>query len=133
LRYCALSRYPHRKRPQNAHGSSFRKASPAKEPQDARTPRGRSRPILPDHIIRGARVESAPIARQPVGTGPYHFAGWERGKRIRLERAPDYWGPAPGVDEIVFDVDPDAVRSLNRTRRGDGTGESQPGTDARHR
>jgi len=57
-------------------------------------------PILPDHIIRNVRVESAPIARQPVGTGPFRFAGWERGKRIRLERAPDYWGAAPGLDDL---------------------------------
>ncbi len=76
-------------------------------------------PILPDHLIRGVRLESSAIARQPVGTGPFRFASWERGKRIRLERVPDGWGPAPGVDEIVFDVDPDAVRALNRTRRGE--------------
>ena len=59
-------------------------------------------PILPDHIIHGLRVESAPIARQPIGTGPFHFAGWERGKRIRLERTPDYWGAPAGLDEIVL-------------------------------
>ena len=78
-------------------------------------------PILPDHIIRapGARLESLPLARQPIGTGPYRFVGWERGKRIRLERAADYWGTPGGVDEIVFDVDADAVRALNRTRRGE--------------
>jgi peptide/nickel transport system substrate-binding protein len=77
-------------------------------------------PILPDHVIRSIpRLESAPIARAPIGTGPYKFVAWERGKRIRLERAPDYWGAAPGVDEIVFDVDGDAVRALNRTRRGE--------------
>ena len=76
-------------------------------------------PILPDHLMRGVRLESSPIARQPVGTGPFRFAGWERGKRIRLERSPEAWGPAPGVDEIVFDLDPDAVRALNRTRRGE--------------
>src|SRR5262245_17748658 len=76
-------------------------------------------PILPDHIIRGVRIESAPIARAPIGTGPFKFAGWERGKRIRLERSPDYWGTPAGLDEIVFDLDSDAVRALNRTRRGD--------------
>jgi peptide/nickel transport system substrate-binding protein len=57
--------------------------------------------------------------RQPVGTGPFRFGGWERGKRIRLERVPEYWGPPVGVDEIVFDLDSDAVRALNRTRRGE--------------
>ncbi len=76
-------------------------------------------PILPDHLIRGVRIESAPIARQPVGTGPFRFVSWERGKRIRLERAPEAWGPPAGVDEIVFDLDADAVRALNRTRRGE--------------
>jgi peptide/nickel transport system substrate-binding protein len=76
-------------------------------------------PMLPDHLVHGIRPEASPIARQPVGTGPFRFAGWDHGKRIRFERAPEYWGEPPGVDEIVFDVDPDAVRSLNRTRRGD--------------
>ncbi|HEY4395531.1 MAG TPA: ABC transporter substrate-binding protein [Polyangia bacterium] len=76
-------------------------------------------PMLPDHLVHGIRPEASPIARQPVGTGPFRFAGWEHGKRIRLERAPEYWGEPPGVDELVFDLDPDAVRALNRTRRGD--------------
>jgi peptide/nickel transport system substrate-binding protein len=76
-------------------------------------------PMLPDHLVHGIRPEASPIARQPVGTGPFRFAGWDHGKRIRLERAPEYWGQPAGVDEIVFDLDPDAVRSLNRTRRGE--------------
>jgi len=76
-------------------------------------------PMLPDHLVHGVRPEASPIVRQPVGTGPFRFAGWDHGKRIRLERAPEYWGPPAGVDEIVFDLDPDAVRALNRARRGE--------------
>ena len=76
-------------------------------------------PMLPDHLVHGIRPEASPIARQPIGTGPFRFGGWDHGKRIRLERNPEYWGEAPGVDEIVFDLDPDAIRALNRTRRGE--------------
>jgi peptide/nickel transport system substrate-binding protein len=76
-------------------------------------------PILPDHLIRGVRPEASPITRQPVGTGPFRFVSWDRGKRIRLARAPEAWGPSVGVEEIVFDLDSDAVRALNRTRRGE--------------
>ena len=76
-------------------------------------------PMLPDHLVHGVRPEASSIVRQPIGTGPFRFAGWDHGKRIRLERAPEYWGSPPGVDEIVFDLDPDAVRALNRTRRGE--------------
>jgi len=54
-----------------------------------------------------------------VGTGPYRFVAWERGKRIKLSRAPEPWGPPAAVDEIVFEIETDAVRALNRTRRGD--------------
>src|SRR5436190_7688517 len=65
-------------------------------------------PMLPDHLVHGVRPEASSIVRQPIGTGPFRFAGWEHGKRIRLERAPEYWGPPAGVDATVFDLDPAA-------------------------
>jgi peptide/nickel transport system substrate-binding protein len=76
-------------------------------------------PILPDHLMKPASPESAALAKQPVGTGPFRFLGWDRGKRIRLGRFHEGWRPAPLLDEIVFDMEADAVRALNRTRRGD--------------
>jgi peptide/nickel transport system substrate-binding protein len=76
-------------------------------------------PMLPDHLIRDVRPESSPIMKWPVGTGPFRFVSWERGKRIRLQRVPDAWGPPAALEEIVFDLDNDGVRALNRTRRGD--------------
>jgi peptide/nickel transport system substrate-binding protein len=76
-------------------------------------------PILPEHLMRPGTAESAALAKQPIGTGPFKFLAWDRGKRIRLGRSHEGWRPAPPLDEIVFDLEPDAVRALNRTRRGD--------------
>jgi peptide/nickel transport system substrate-binding protein len=76
-------------------------------------------PILPEHLLRGTGSDATVLAKQPVGTGPFRFAGWERGKRIKLARAIGYWGRAPALDEIIFDVDIDGARSLTRTRRGE--------------
>ena len=75
-------------------------------------------PILPDHLVRGWAPETTPITRQPVGTGPFRFAAWERGKRIRLVRAKESWRTA-ALDEVSFEIDTDGARALARTRRGD--------------
>lgn len=81
-------------------------------------------PILPADLIRGTAAQVANLARQPIGTGPFRFAAWERGKRIRLLRAHPAEAKSatptpPFVDEIVFDIETDGARALARTRRGE--------------
>ena len=76
-------------------------------------------PILPEHLLRGAKSVPGTLARQPVGTGPYRFAGWERGKRLRVERWPTYWGPLARLEAITFEIDLDGADALMRTRRGE--------------
>jgi len=38
----------------------------------------------------------------PVGTGPFTFGSWERGKQVTLEANPDYWGDVPAIDKAVI-------------------------------
>lgn len=47
------------------------------------------------------------------GTGPFTFESWNRGSDITLARAPEYWGEAVGVDEVVFTyiTDPNALNN----------------------
>jgi peptide/nickel transport system substrate-binding protein len=42
------------------------------------------------------------IGRNPAGTGPFKLTQWTAGERLVFERNPDYWGPKPYLDKIVF-------------------------------
>jgi peptide/nickel transport system substrate-binding protein len=77
-------------------------------------------PILPAEILRKSSSAVTQIGRQPVGTGPFRFASWERGKRIRLVRSRPAEPPRPPfLDDIVFEIDGDGSRAMVRTRRGE--------------
>ena len=45
-----------------------------------------------------------PSQRSPVGAGPFRLVSWKQGERIRLERNPDYFGPAPLPDAIELPI-----------------------------
>jgi peptide/nickel transport system substrate-binding protein len=77
-------------------------------------------PILPADPLRAGGAKQSQLGRQPVGTGPFRLAAWERGKRIKLvrNRAPEA-ADSPRLDEIVFEIDSDPARALTRLRRGE--------------
>ena len=41
---------------------------------------------------------------KPVGTGPFTFAGWKKGKYIILKANRDYWGKTPEINTVIFKV-----------------------------
>ncbi len=41
---------------------------------------------------------------KPVGTGPYRFSSWVKGKSIILKENREYWGQAPECATLVFSV-----------------------------
>ncbi len=43
---------------------------------------------------------------QPVGTGPFKFSRWERGKRIVLTANSDYFGGPPRLDRLEYPIFP---------------------------
>jgi peptide/nickel transport system substrate-binding protein len=69
--------------------------------------------LLPRHLYERAGAserEQAEVVREHprndafIGLGPYRFRSWERGERLVLERNPEFFGPAPLPDRLVFRV-----------------------------
>jgi len=58
-------------------------------------------------------------AAQPIGTGPFRFARWQRSTRIDLVRYEDYWGPAPALGAASFRFIPDPSVAQTALRAGD--------------
>ena len=46
------------------------------------------------------------FGQRPVGTGPFKFVSWERGKHIVLAANPEYFGGVPKVARVVYRVFP---------------------------
>ncbi len=67
-------------------------------------------PILPKHLYEKGDPTTSPQLNAPVGTGPFKFAEWQRGKFIRLVKNPDYWVKGqPHFDALI-------VRLIRRRR-----------------
>jgi peptide/nickel transport system substrate-binding protein len=65
-------------------------------------------PILPEHIwskVSGKAATSSYQNKPPiVGGGPFQIVEWVKGKYVRLEANPTYWGGKPKVDEVIFEL-----------------------------
>lgn len=60
------------------------------------------------------------LGTNPVGTGPFQFASWDRGYQLRLVRNQDYWDPSlPKLSGVTFRFIPDPVAQLAALRAGD--------------
>ena len=70
---------------------------------------GYETPIIPKHIFGKGDLRAHPNANKPIGSGPFKFVEWKKGRYIRLDRNPDYWKKGqPYLDRIVarFIADP---------------------------
>jgi peptide/nickel transport system substrate-binding protein len=64
--------------------------------------------ILPKHIYEDTDWSANPANEEPIGTGPFKFASWDKGTQITLEGNPDYFLGAPELDRLTFQVVADA-------------------------
>ncbi|WID99401.1 ABC transporter substrate-binding protein [Bosea vestrisii] len=67
-------------------------------------------------------VSSATAANNktnPIGTGPFKFARWNRGDRLELARNDEYWGAKPALAKAVFRFISDPQAQVAALRAGD--------------
>lgn len=71
-------------------------------------------------VASPASVEAESAATRPVGTGPFVFESWQRGRELTVTRNEDYWREdLPYLDEITFRPMPDEESRLQGLFSGD--------------
>lgn len=74
--------------------------------------------ILPAHLLEGTDITRSPLARNPVGTGPYRFKEWISGQKIVLEVNSDYFEGRPYIDKYVYRIIPDSSTMYMELKAG---------------
>lgn len=74
--------------------------------------------VLPAHLLEGKDITKSPLARKPVGTGPFRFKEWISGQKIVLEANPDYFEGRPYLDRYVYRVIPDTSTMYMELKAG---------------
>ena len=75
--------------------------------------------IIPKHALEHEDLNTTPLLRHPIGTGPYRFVRWKTGELIELAANPDYFEHRPHLDRYVYRIIPDrATLFLELLTRG---------------
>jgi peptide/nickel transport system substrate-binding protein len=77
-----------------------------------------SLPIHPKHLLDGRDVTKSPLARAPVGTGPYRLVEWKAGEKLVLEANPDYYDGKPYIRRVVYRIIPDSSTQFLELQSG---------------
>ncbi|ADG82094.1 ABC transporter substrate-binding protein [Thermincola potens] len=69
--------------------------------------------IVPKHLLEGKDINSADFNNNPVGTGPFKFKEWQRGKAFTVVANDSFYNGRPKLDKVIFKFLPDPnVRAL---------------------
>jgi peptide/nickel transport system substrate-binding protein len=74
--------------------------------------------IMPRHLLDGADLDGSPLARRPVGNGPFRLLSWEPGQRVTLAASDTFSGGRPYLDALVTTIIPDMATQLMELRTG---------------
>jgi len=74
--------------------------------------------VLPKHLLEGKDITQSPLARNPVGLGPYKLKEWKTQERIELVANSDYFEGRPCLDRYLMRIIPDAATTFMELKAG---------------
>ena len=72
--------------------------------------------LIPPHYYE--KVGKAGFEEAPMGSGPYQLERYSRGSFARLKRNPNYWGPRPAFETVVFKFVTDVSSRISEVESG---------------
>jgi peptide/nickel transport system substrate-binding protein len=73
--------------------------------------------IMPRHLLEGVDLDKSPLARKPVGTGPFALEKWEMG-RITLRASDSYEKGRPPLNRLITLIIPDPATQMMELSTG---------------
>ena len=78
--------------------------------------------ILPSHLLRDldrSQIRSAPIVRNPVGSGRFRFARWVPGQVVEIVADTANYRGRPALDRVMWSIAPDPSAATTRLFAGE--------------
>ena len=74
--------------------------------------------IMPRHLLEGQDITKSPLARHPIGTGPYIFKEWKTGQMIALAYNPNYFEGRVYLNGYLSRIIPDLATMFLELKSG---------------
>lgn len=75
--------------------------------------------IMPKHLYENTDWLTNPANEKPVGTGPFKFVEWKKGDHVTLEANKEYFGGAPYLEKVVYQIMPDSNTAAQALLNGE--------------
>jgi ABC-type transport system substrate-binding protein len=78
--------------------------------------------ILPEHIWNDPAYPDFaknPAMQKPIGSGPFKFVEYKSGQSVTLERNEDFFGGAPEIERLIYQIMPDLNTTLEAFKNGE--------------
>jgi dipeptide transport system substrate-binding protein len=70
-----------------------------------------------EQLLRAGTPER--LDREPIGTGPFAFAGFQKDIVVRYRAFDEHWNGRPAIDTLVFSITPNAAVRLTKLKAGE--------------